>query len=173
MYQTKIKSYLFLKEAHCCFGGEIQASFNFTNIINIYNINENSDIHFLHEWIIKLFPEHYLKLERWQGPPHTNKVKQYEVVLSFKVSLFIHSGKQRELVYSVCVAEQTKRQWKTMTYIHRGGEIKWWDSGELRKREELESETRHARTELQTKTGENKTNKSNMTDGCSQLLATK
>ena len=34
-------------------------------------------------------PEHSLKLERWQSLPHVNKVKQYEIVLSFKVSLFI------------------------------------------------------------------------------------
>ena len=33
-------------------------------------------------------PEYFLKLERWQGPPHINKVKKYEIVLSFKVSLF-------------------------------------------------------------------------------------
>ena len=25
-----------------------------------------------------------LKLERWQGPPHVNKAKQYEAVSSFK-----------------------------------------------------------------------------------------
>ena len=25
--------------------------------------------------------EHCLKLERWQGPPHASKVKQYETVL--------------------------------------------------------------------------------------------
>ena len=30
-----------------------------------------------------------LKLERWQGPSHDNKVKQYEVVLSPRVSSFI------------------------------------------------------------------------------------
>ena len=30
-----------------------------------------------------------LKLESWQGPPHTNKLKQHEIVLSFKFSLFI------------------------------------------------------------------------------------
>ena len=30
-----------------------------------------------------------LKLERWQGPANINKVKQYGIVLSFKVSLFI------------------------------------------------------------------------------------
>lgn len=33
--------------------------------------------------------------------PHTNKVKLYEVVLSFQVSLFILSRKRRGLVYSV------------------------------------------------------------------------
>ena len=36
-------------------------------------------------------PEHCLKLESWRGPPHRNKFKQYEIVLSFKVSLFIQS----------------------------------------------------------------------------------
>ena len=36
-----------------------------------------------------MVPEHCLKLERWQGPPHINKVKRYETVLSFKDSLFI------------------------------------------------------------------------------------
>ena len=30
-----------------------------------------------------------LKLESWQGPPHLNKVKQSEIVLSLKVSLSI------------------------------------------------------------------------------------
>ena len=30
-----------------------------------------------------------LQLERWQGPPH--RVKQYEIVLSFNISLFIQS----------------------------------------------------------------------------------
>ena len=34
-------------------------------------------------------PEHCLKLEMWQVPPNINKVKPYEIVLSFKVSLFI------------------------------------------------------------------------------------
>ena len=34
-------------------------------------------------------PEKCLKLERWQGLPHINIVKQYEIVSSFKVSLFI------------------------------------------------------------------------------------
>ena len=46
-----------------------------------------------HNWINKLFSEenkvleHCLKLESWQGPPHINKVKQYEIVSSF--SLYI------------------------------------------------------------------------------------
>ena len=31
-------------------------------------------------------PEHCLKLERWQGPPHINKVQQCEVMLFFKIS---------------------------------------------------------------------------------------
>ena len=32
---------------------------------------------------------HCLKLRSWQGPPNINKVKWYEIVLAFKVSLFI------------------------------------------------------------------------------------
>ena len=49
---------------------------------------------FIHNWINKLFseenkvPEHRSKLERWQGPPHIIKVNQFEIVLSFKASLF-------------------------------------------------------------------------------------
>ena len=34
-------------------------------------------------------PEHCLKLERWQGQQQYKQVKQYEIVLSFKVTLFI------------------------------------------------------------------------------------
>ena len=41
---------------------------------------------FFHNLINKLFSE---ELERWQGPPNINNVTQYEIVLSFKVSLFI------------------------------------------------------------------------------------
>ena len=37
-------------------------------------------------------------VERWQGPPHINKVKQYEIVLSFQVILFIQPWERRELV---------------------------------------------------------------------------
>ena len=33
-------------------------------------------------------PEHCLKLERWQGPPHINKAEQREMLLSFMVSFF-------------------------------------------------------------------------------------
>ena len=53
-------------------------------------------------------PEHSLKPEGWQDPPHINKVKQYEAVLSFKVSLFIQfipAWKQREFDYLICVSE--------------------------------------------------------------------
>ena len=49
-------------------------------------------------------PEHCLELERCQGPPNINKVKQYEIVLPFKVSLFnqfIQPWKQGESVYLV------------------------------------------------------------------------
>ena len=42
-----------------------------------------------------------VKLERWQGPPHINKVKQYEIVLSFKVSLFIQLFELGEFDFSL------------------------------------------------------------------------
>ena len=51
-------------------------------------------------------PRSCLKLNRWQGLPHINNVKQYETVLSFKSALyieFIQSGKQRKLVYLVYI----------------------------------------------------------------------
>ena len=82
------------------FGEEIQ-----TQDFNIWNINEVIykliNIYFsISQWTSwsqrKIrFPEHRVKLERWQGPPHINEVKQYETVLSFHVSLFIQSCKQR------------------------------------------------------------------------------
>ena len=54
-------------------------------------------------------PEDCLKLERWQGPPHVNKAKQHETVLSFKVSLFIQfiqSSEDREFIQFVWTLEK-------------------------------------------------------------------
>ena len=45
----------------------------------------------------KLFSDR-LKLERWQGPPDTDKVKQYETVLTFKDSVFIQSCNWGEFI---------------------------------------------------------------------------
>ena len=59
-------------------------------------------------------PQNTLKLERWQGPPHFNKVKQYEVVLSFKVVLFIQSWQQRESVCLVCSGITQMSQWRSL-----------------------------------------------------------
>ena len=48
---------------------------------------------FCHHWLNKLsseenkIPEHRLKPEGCQGPPHKNKVKWYEIVLSIEGSL--------------------------------------------------------------------------------------
>ena len=81
----------------------------------IYNINDViiqtlKYSFFFHYWINKLFweehkvPEHCLKLERWQGPPHVNKVRQCETVSSSEFSLFtqfIESWEQTEFVYLV------------------------------------------------------------------------
>ena len=77
------------KEALCSLGEEIQIQ-NFY----IYNINELM-IQTQITQITGLFseenkvPGHCLKIERWQGPPHVDKVKQYGTVLCFKVGLFI------------------------------------------------------------------------------------
>ena len=74
---------------------------------------------FSHSWINKLIseenkvPEECLKLERWQGPPNINKVKQYEIVLSSKVGLiilFIQSRKQSGFVYLVCLRMKKKKK---------------------------------------------------------------
>ena len=42
-----------------------------------------------------------MKLIRWQGPPNINKLT--EIVLSFRVTLFIQSFKKKEFVYLVCL----------------------------------------------------------------------
>ena len=79
----------------CSFVEEIQIQ-NF----DIYSVNEviihtQKYVFFFHNWINKLLseenkvPEHGLKLERWQGLPHVNKVIQCETVVSFKVSFYI------------------------------------------------------------------------------------
>ena len=44
-------------------------------------------------------PEHCLKLDRWQGPTHINKLKQDEIELSF----------QGQIVYEVYSVMHTKR----------------------------------------------------------------
>ena len=81
---------------------------------------------FSHSWINKLIseenkvPEECLKLERWQGPPNKNKVKQYEIVLSFKVGLFIlfiQSWKQSEFVYLVCLRMKKKKNPSTRIFL--------------------------------------------------------
>ena len=88
----------FIKGLLCSFEEEIP-----TQNFNIYNlIEEILQNVFFHQSINKLFseenkfPKHYLKLEWWQGPPHINNVKQYELfcpLRSFsqenKESLFI------------------------------------------------------------------------------------
>ena len=48
-------------------------------------------------------PEWCSKLESWQGPPHTNKVKQNETVSILKVSMYIKLIQPREFFYLVCV----------------------------------------------------------------------
>ena len=53
-------------------------------------------------------PEHCLKLYWWQGPPHKNKVKQYEIVVSFKVSLFIHVLYRHENKEFILFAEKNQ-----------------------------------------------------------------
>ena len=73
-----------VEEAVCIIGEEIQ-----TQNFYIYNTNEvmiqTKKYLLFHVWINKLFrkirsPQRCLKLERWQGPPHINKVEQYETV---------------------------------------------------------------------------------------------
>ena len=60
----------------------------------------------------KTRPQQYcLKLERWQGPPHINKVKQYEIVLSFRVSLCIYFGLGIEKSHSAPLTNQVNIKW--------------------------------------------------------------
>ena len=77
--QNKKHKYLSfnIKGAACSFGEGIQMQ-NF----NIYNINEV--IIWTQKYLYSLYlnkqeirsPEHCMKIERWQGPPHVNKIKQ-------------------------------------------------------------------------------------------------
>ena len=60
--------------------------------------------------------EHCLTLGRWQGPPHINKVKQCEIVLSFTISLFIQSRKWRQLVYCICLGTKKSLWLKCLPY---------------------------------------------------------
>ena len=60
------------------------------------------------------------KVEMWQGPPHINKVKQYETVLSFQVSSFIQfiqPWKQKDFVYLVCFG--IKKTTKIFLLFHK------------------------------------------------------
>ena len=102
--------FVFSKSALCSFGGEIQT--------------QNFNIYIIKEVIIQTqkgqsfpllticsprkvrSPEHSLKLERWQGLPNINKVKQYETVLSFKVGCLLSllgCKMQRKLIHLVCL----------------------------------------------------------------------
>ena len=69
----------------------------------IFLLKKKNGINKLYTNETKRSLENSLKLERWQGLPYMNKVKWYEIVLSFIVSLFIQSLKQREFVYLVCL----------------------------------------------------------------------
>ena len=72
-----------------------------------------------HNCINKLFSEEnnvtwrLLEPRDVAGSPNINKVKQYEIVLSFKFSLFIQftqSRKQRQCVYLVCFGIKKKKK---------------------------------------------------------------
>ena len=74
-----------LAAALCGFGEENQ-----TQNFDIYNIKEvmmqSQRYFFFRNWIKKLFSEEDeqgLKLQSWQGPPHTDKVEQYEMMSFF------------------------------------------------------------------------------------------
>ena len=73
------------KRHHVVFGGEIQ-----TQNLNVFNIIEviiQSQKYLLFSLLNKKSisqreirsPEHCLRLERWQGPPHINKVRHMKL----------------------------------------------------------------------------------------------
>ena len=74
-------------------------------------------------------PEHRLKLERWQGPPHTNKMKQL-------FSLFAHEDKERLFVSlttspSYRVPHLSCCCWITHTWLRPGHmSVTWFGFGE-------------------------------------------
>ena len=55
-------------------------------IFNYKKLDITTSVQYLKHKKLQLFDngkmwEHCLKLERWQGPPNVNKVKQYEIVV--------------------------------------------------------------------------------------------
>ena len=72
-------------------------------------------------WTLFVAKKKKKKKKRWQGPPNINKLKQYETVLSFKVSLFIQfmqSRKWRERVYQVCLHVKIS-QWEPFSWFKK------------------------------------------------------
>ena len=53
-------------------------------------------------------PEHCLKLERWQGLQHINKVKEYETVLFLEVSLLFSLFSCEFCLHSAPVSESSE-----------------------------------------------------------------
>ena len=96
IFQTEDLQYI--QGALCSFGEEIQ-----TQSFNIYSINVvtiQKNVYFFHSWINELLSDGNkvprTLLDGGQGPPHINKVKQYDTELSLKVSLFIQTWRQRK-----------------------------------------------------------------------------
>ena len=55
-----------------------------------------------------------MKLERWQGPPHTNRVKPNEIVLSFRgqfVVVFSHEKNNVSSDFMLTNVETSHKQW--------------------------------------------------------------
>ena len=71
-------------------------------------------------------PEQRLKLDRWQGPPHINKLKQYETVSSyvneevFSLSMFWHETNQpmkTQKLQSAPLNLKKKRERRKVNYL--------------------------------------------------------
>ena len=119
-----------IKRALWCFKEEI-----WMQDFNIYNINEiriQTEKYFVfHNWINKLsseenkVPEHCLKLGRWQGPPHINKVTDIKLVVTEEDRQDRNfTGMQSHWVAFAKVQNVSpntlKHQWGALVVIHSG-----------------------------------------------------
>ena len=84
----------------CSFGEETQTQNEIcTLLMRLYHKLQNMDFSITDKQAVLsgIYGPRTL-FNMWQGLPHINKIKQYETLLSFKLSLFIHDNKDSKSI---------------------------------------------------------------------------